>query len=89
MHYKTGLMGYGPFKCYTSSTRCICADENIFIRKGVVNIIEKAWINYKKRDFSKWSDNIRNVNSEIEYMPDIGIKYFEGLESFNKKRYKN
>jgi hypothetical protein len=59
-------------------------DENDAKNKGAVNIIERAYIYYKKnRFFYKWRTNIKTTNKAIEYLPCIGVKYFEALQSYN------
>lgn len=50
-------------------------------------IIQKAWKNYVKRrnirQFTKWTKCINDVNNELEYFPDFGIKYFEAKKNFD------
>ncbi len=46
-------------------------------------VIQKAWKNYKRRCLDQWKDNIGDVNEEIEYMPNLGIEYFNALNDYN------
>jgi hypothetical protein len=46
-------------------------------------IIQRAWKRYKERKiYTKWSNHIEEVNTEIRLLPDIGIEYFNALNEF-------
>jgi hypothetical protein len=57
-----------------------------YVEEASSEIIQKAWKNFVKRrnirQFTKWTKCINDVNNELEYLPDFGIKYFEAKKNF-------
>lgn len=52
-------------------------------QEASAEIIQKAWRNYRrKKNLNKWKYNIKDVNQEIEYMPDFGVKYYDTMKDF-------
>jgi hypothetical protein len=50
---------------------------------GSAIIIQRVWKRYKERQiYTKWSNHIEEVNTEIRLLPDIGIEYFNALNEF-------
>lgn len=48
-------------------------------------IIRKYWYNYKLKNYLRNIYRTSIFKNELIYLPNIGIKYFEGLNSWYKK----
>lgn len=54
-----------------------------YAEEASAEIIQKAWRNYiKRKTLNKWKCNIKDVNNEIEYMPGIGVNYYDAMNNF-------
>lgn len=65
--------------------KCSNNKNYAYAEDASAEIIQRAWRNWKYRSiFNKWKKNIKNINNEILYCPDFGVKYFEAFNDFNK-----
>ena len=62
--------------------------ENKDLRLIKVNKIKKMWRVYNLKKFIHRSSIKNKIRNEIEYMPEIGIKYFIAKESYEKLKMK-
>lgn len=65
--------------------KCSNYKNYAYAEDASAEIIQRAWRNWRYRSiFNKWKKNIENINNEILYCPDFGVKYFEAFNDFNK-----
>ncbi len=78
-------------KCtvYPKNSNNVCLPLADYPQMLAAMQIQKIWNKYKNRknvDWIKWNHNIEFVNDDIKYMPDIGIEYFNSLNSYTTNK---
>ena len=48
-----------------------------------VKVIERAYVTYRWRNLVHWASVKYHLKQEIEYLPMIGVKYFDAMSHFN------
>ena len=69
--------------------------DTILFLAARVKVIKRRWAAliiraaYRKFRVRKYSLRMSEVHTELEYMPNVGVKYFEALRRFESKVSKN